>query len=194
MFYLTATFISFSYCLIRARSPVWDTVSADSLYFVVLLFRRALFLLDGAISEPVVLLSRFHRLLSPGVGLTWWRYIGTCSAWDFTVYSPWSCLVFLICLSRQYGARECLGVCRLLNLTNVEDSGCTSLRVHPGSRLASGPALALVLHLPVKYGSRTLGLEFRCRIVSREEGYCVSWVPLGVGRVWLVWQPRAWKH
>ena len=41
-------------------------------------------------------------------------------------------------------------MCRLLNLTNVEDSGCTSLRVHLGSPLASGPALALVLHLPVK--------------------------------------------
>ena len=74
-------------------------------------------------------------------------------------------------------------VCRLLNLTNVEDSGCTSLRVHLGSLLASGPALALVLHLPVKCGSRILGLKFRCRIVSREEGYCVSWVPLGVERV-----------
>ena len=71
----------------------------------------------------------------------------------------------------------------LLSLTNVEDSGCTSLRVHLGSLLASGPALALVLHLPVKCGSRTPGLEFRCRIVSREEGYCVSWVPLGVERV-----------
>ena len=47
-------------------------------------------------------------------------------------------------------------MCRLLNLTNVEDSGCTSLRVHLGSLLASGPALALVLHLPVKCGSRTL--------------------------------------
>ena len=74
-------------------------------------------------------------------------------------------------------------VCGLLNLTNVEDSGCTFLRVHLGSLLASGPALALVLHLPVKCGSRTLGLEFRCRIVSREEGYFVSWVPLGVERV-----------
>ena len=60
---------------------------------------------------------------------------------------------------------------------------CTSLRVHPGSLLASGPALAVVLHLPVKCGSRTPGLEFRCRIVSHEEGYCVSWVPLGVERV-----------
>ena len=74
-------------------------------------------------------------------------------------------------------------MCGLLNLTNVEDSGCTSLRVHLGSLLASGPALALVLHLPVKCGSRTPGLEFRCRIVSREEEYCVSWVPLGVERV-----------
>ena len=65
----------------------------------------------------------------------------------------------------------------------VDDSRRTSLRVHLGSLLASGPALALVLHLPVKYGSRTPGLEFRCRIVSREEGCCVSWVPLGVERV-----------
>ena len=80
-------------------------------------------------------------------------------------------------------ARECLGVYGLLNLTNMEDSGCTSLRAHLGSLLASGPALALVLHLPVKCGSRTPGLEFRYRIVSREEGYCVSWVPLGVERV-----------
>ena len=65
----------------------------------------------------------------------------------------------------------------------MEDSGGTSLRVHLGSLLASGPALALVLHLPVKCGSRTPGLELRCRIVSREEGYCVSWVPLGIERV-----------
>ena len=64
----------------------------------------------------------------------------------------------------------------------MEDSGGTSLRVRLGSLLASGPALALVLHLPVKCGSRTPGLEFRCRIVSREEGYCVNWVPLGVDR------------
>ena len=71
-------------------------------------------------------------------------------------------------------------MCGLLNLPNVEDSGCTSLRVHRGSLLASGPDLALVLHLPVKCGSRTPGLEFCCRIVLREEGYCVSWVPLGV--------------
>ena len=65
----------------------------------------------------------------------------------------------------------------------MKDSGCTSLRVHLGSLLASGPALALVLNLPVKCGSRTPGLEFRCRIVSRQAGYCVSWVPLGVERV-----------
>ena len=65
----------------------------------------------------------------------------------------------------------------------MEDSGGTSLRVHLGSLLASGPALALILHLPVKCGSRTPGLEFRRRIVSRDEGYCVSWVPLGVERV-----------
>ena len=86
-------------------------------------------------------------------------------------------------MSRLSVARECLEVCGLLNLTNVEDSGCSSLRVHLGSLLASGPALALVLHLPVKCVSRTPGLEFRCRIVSREEGYCASWVPLGVERV-----------
>ena len=74
-------------------------------------------------------------------------------------------------------------VCGLLNLTNVEDSGRTSLRVHLGSLLASGPALALVLHLPVKCGSRTPGLELCCRIDSRKEGCCVSWVPLEVERV-----------
>ena len=62
----------------------------------------------------------------------------------------------------------------------MENSGGTSLKVHLGSLLARGPALALILHLPVKCGSRTPGLEFRSRIVSRKEGYCVSWVPLGV--------------
>ena len=46
-----------------------------------------------------------------------------------------------------------------------------------------GPSGKCTRNLPVKCGSRTLGLEFRCRIVSREEGYCVSWVPLGVERV-----------
>ena len=65
----------------------------------------------------------------------------------------------------------------------MEDSGGTSLGVHLGYLLASGPALALVLHIPLKCGSRTPGLEFRCRIVSRGEGYCLSWVPLGVERV-----------
>ena len=74
-------------------------------------------------------------------------------------------------------------MCGLLSLTNVEDSEGTSLRVHLGSLLASGPALALVLLLPVKYGRRTPGLVFCCRIVSREEGYRISWVPLGVERV-----------
>ena len=65
----------------------------------------------------------------------------------------------------------------------VEEPRGTSLRVHLGYLLASGPALALVLHRSMKCGSRTPGLEFCCRIVSREEGYCVSWVPLGVKRV-----------
>ena len=59
----------------------------------------------------------------------------------------------------------------------------TSPGAHLGCLLASGPVLALILHLPVKCGIRTPGLEFRCRIVSREEGYRVSWVPLGVERV-----------
>ena len=65
----------------------------------------------------------------------------------------------------------------------MEDSGGNSLRIHVGYLFASGPALALVLHLPMKCGSCTPGLEFCCWIVSREEGYCVSWVPLGVERV-----------
>ena len=73
-------------------------------------------------------------------------------------------------------------------LEKVEARQCgrfrgTSLGAHLGCLFASGPALALVLHLPVKCGSRTPGLEFHCRIVSREGGYCVSWVPLGVERV-----------
>ena len=65
----------------------------------------------------------------------------------------------------------------------MEDPEGTSLGVHLECLLASGPALALVLHLPMKCGSCTPGLEFRCRIVSREEGCCVSWIPLGVERV-----------
>ena len=65
----------------------------------------------------------------------------------------------------------------------MEDSGGTSLRVHLGSLLASGPTLALILHLAVKCGSRTPGLEFRSWVVSCEEGYCISWVPFGVERV-----------
>ena len=52
-------------------------------------------------------------------------------------------------------------------------------RVPSRQRSSSCPGTAP----PVKCGSRTPGLEFRCRIVSREEGYCVSWVPLGVERV-----------
>ena len=35
----------------------------------------------------------------------------------------------------------------------------------------------------MKCGSRTPGLEFCCRIVSSVDGYCVSWVSLGVERV-----------
>ena len=75
-------------------------------------------------------------------------------------------------------------VCRLSNLiiSRGRFRG-TSLRVHLEYLLAIGPALALVLHPPIKYGSRTPGLEFCCQIVSREEGYCVSWVPLEVERV-----------
>ena len=52
-------------------------------------------------------------------------------------------------------------------------------RVPSRQRSSSCPGTAP----PVKCGSYTPGLEFRCRIVSREEGYCVSWVPLGVERV-----------
>ena len=70
-------------------------------------------------------------------------------------------------------------MCRLLNLTNVEDSGCTSLRAHLGSLLASGPALALVLHLPVK----CLAWNFAAESFHAKKGICVSWVPLGVQRV-----------
>ena len=65
----------------------------------------------------------------------------------------------------------------------VDDSEGTSVRVHLEYLLASGPALLLVLHLSMRCGSRTPGLEFRCRIVLREEGYCVSCVLLGVERV-----------
>ena len=61
-------------------------------------------------------------------------------------------------------------MCRLLNLTNVEDSGCTSLRVHLGSLLASGPALALVLHLPVKCGSRNLAWNFAAESFHAKKG------------------------
>ena len=80
VFYFTATFISFSYCLIRARSPVeiqsllipyillfcffaercsyLMALYRDLSYFsrdFIVYFRRALALLDGAISGIVVL-------------------------------------------------------------------------------------------------------------------------------------------
>ena len=80
VFYFTATFISFSYCLIRARSPVeiqsllipyillfcffaercsyLMALYRDLSYFprdFIVYFRRALALLDGAISGLVVL-------------------------------------------------------------------------------------------------------------------------------------------
>ena len=80
VFYFTATFISFSYCLIRARSPVeiqsllipyillfcffaercsyLMALYRDLSYFprdFIVYFRRALALLDGAISRLVVL-------------------------------------------------------------------------------------------------------------------------------------------
>ena len=100
------------------------------------LLSRALALLDGAISGPVVLLSRFHRLLTVKLsGLP-----------DLPVAS--------ICgpsVSRGMRAFEPRGRFR-----------GTSLRVHLGYLLASGPALALVLHLPMKGGSRSPDLEFRC--------------------------------
>ena len=101
---------------------------------------------------------------------------------NFAVCSPRSCLVFPICPSRLSVARVSRGM-RLSNLTNHGKFRGTSPRVHLGYLLASGPALVLVPHLPMKCGSRTPGLKFRCRIVSREEEYCVSWVPLGVERV-----------
>ena len=44
----------------------------------------------------------------------------------------------------------------------VEDSGGTSLRIHLRYLLANSPALVLVMHLPMKCGSRKSGLEFRC--------------------------------
>ena len=81
------------------------------------------------------------------------------------------------------GTRVSRGMRGFRTSSIVQDSGGTSLRVHLGYLLANGPALALTLHLPMKCGSRTPGLEFRCRIVSREKGYCVSWVSLGVERV-----------
>ena len=65
----------------------------------------------------------------------------------------------------------------------VEDSGGTSLRVHlgylPRKRSSSCPGTAPSYEVRQSYA----GPEFRCRIVSREEGYCVSYVPLGVERV-----------
>ena len=74
-------------------------------------------------------------------------------------------------------------MCGLLNLTNVEDSRCTSLRVHLGSLLASGPALALVLHLPLKCGSRRLGLEFRYFTTDKAYGRAAV-SQGGVGKRW----------
>ena len=113
-------------------------------------------LLDGAISGLVVLLLRFHRLLTMKLSglpdLLVASICGTRVSRDMRAFEPHQC-------GRFRG---------------------TSLRVHLGYLLASGPAYALVLHLPMKCGSRPPDLKFRCRIVSREEGYCVNWAPLGV--------------
>ena len=122
-------------------------------------FRRALALLDGAMLGPVVPLSRFHRLLTVKLsGLP-----------DLSVAS--------IC-----GPRVSRGM-RAFEPHQCGGFRGTSPGAHLGCLLASGPALALVLHLPMKCGSRPSDLKFRCRIVSREKGYCVNWGPLGVERV-----------
>ena len=61
---------------------------------------------------------------------------------------------------------------------NVEDSGGISLKSPQGGLLASGPVLGVTIpsnlvfvrHLPKRHGSRTPGLEFCCKIVSRGKG------------------------
>ena len=42
----------------------------------------------------------------------------------------------------------------------VEEAGGPALRGPQGNLLASGPALVFVLHIPIRCGSRTSGLEF----------------------------------
>ena len=78
VFHFTATSIPFSYCLTRVRSPVWATVSADSLYLLLCFFAERWSYLMALYWDLSYFSSRFHRLLSPGVGRTWWRYIGAC--------------------------------------------------------------------------------------------------------------------
>ena len=130
----------------------------DLSYFLrfTVYFSRALALLDGAISGLVVLFLRFHCLLNMKLsGLPDLPVASICDpsvSRGMRAFKP-----------HQYGRFR-----------------GTSLRVHLGYLLASSLALALVLHLPMKCGSRSPDLRFRCRIVSRKEGYCVSWVTLGV--------------
>ena len=144
----------------KTRSQVWVTVPADSLIILLFNFSQALTLLWWPFSRTSRTSLKFCRLFSTRLS----------SSPDLSIAS--------VCGTRV--SRDMRGV-RASPI--VEDSGGTSLRVHLGYLLASGPALALVLHLPMRCGSRTTGLGLRCQIVSREEGYCMSWVPLGVERV-----------
>ena len=63
--------------------------------------------------------------------------------------------------------------------------GALSLRVHIGCLPASGPALALVLHLPVKCGSRTLNWNFAAGSFHARKGIVRVGFYSGLS-VWLV--------
>ena len=54
----------------------------------------------------------------------------------------------------------------------MEDCGGTSLRGHKGDLLASGPALVFVLHLGIRCGSRTPGLELLLDRFTRGRVLC----------------------
>ena len=116
----------------------------------------------------IILLFSFGRASA----LLWWRFTGTgrtslkfCRLLSTKLSSPLDLSVASMC-----GTRVSRGIRDFRTSPIVADSGGTSLRVHLGYLLASGPALILALHLPMKCGSCMPGLEFRCRIVSREKG------------------------
>ena len=184
----------------KTRFPVGATVPADSLLFCCLLWSGVGLTLMALYRDR----SYFSEILPSGLHKVVWSSRSVCRVylWHESVYLGVCGLSNLT--NRGHSGGTSLRVHLGYFLRHERGQGnihfsCLadhvqdwqSYPVDPYSYymcdhtylLASGPALALVLHLPMKCGSRTPGLEFCCRIVSREEGYCVSWVPLGIERV-----------